>query len=143
MPRTKSLQHYPERYQEIVRECALQGKTVRVPLDTLKQAMSLRGHWYAFVGSLKVHVRELEREPLRARGSQDLIELAAQVSTVMVQIASEPPAVIFQSREHSWQANALRRATVTAGDSKPSVDLDDMQQRLMKIQQEKEDGKDG
>ena len=141
MPRTKSLSHYPSRYQEIVRECAIEGKRLEIELPEIKRGLSMRGHWYAFVGSLKSEAARIKRDQhgLLTVGEADLLELAAQVSSVMVQVeaaASGGCRVIWQNRENSWQAQALRAATITSGGSQPtSTELDSIAARLMKIKQ--------
>ena len=143
MPRTKSLQHYPDRYQEIIRECGLEGKRIDVPMDSPQQAASLRGHWYAFIGSLKAHVGAFQRDAaskgrMLSGGEVDLQQLAGLASTVMVQIVDRDGAILltFQSREHSWQAKALAGATVTQGEAAPSAPgtIDATAQRLMALQ---------
>jgi hypothetical protein len=139
MPRTKSLQHYPDRYQEIIRECGLEGKQIEVLLDDYKQALKLRGHWYAFIGSLKAEVNRIQKgdQPLTP-GEEDLIQLASLSATVMVTISTGPLiSLTFQSREHSWQAQALAGATVRTAEGKPTATgLDSAAMRLLAIQAE-------
>lgn len=143
MPRTKSIQHYPDRYQEIIRECGLEGKQIEVPVTDARQAASLRGHWYAFIGALKAEAGRVQRDAAaRGRvltaGEQDIIHLAGLSASVMVNILAGPPVtVVFQSREHSWQAKALRGATVIETTGSPSASgLDTTAARLLAIQAE-------
>lgn len=152
MPRTKSLQHYPDRYQEIIRECGLEGKQVTLNCESRLQALKLRGHWYAFVGSLKAHVAGLRQEAARrvlTTGEKELETLCNLAPTVMVQVTEGPNYIqlAYQSREHSWQAKLLATATVTQAEAAPTVPakLDETAARLMGIQQsvDLKEGKDG
>jgi len=146
MARTKSLTHYPTRYLEIVRECAIEGKITRVTLPDIKRGLSLRGHWYAFVGALKAEAARIKREAsvLITAGEEDIRQVATLAPRVMVQLeASEDGqcSVIWQSRDHSWQAQALREAVTTQSQVAPTAKgVEDIASRLMRIQQEVNDG---
>jgi hypothetical protein len=144
MPRIKSLNHYPDRYQEIIRECAIEGKQVILEPMPTTRALSLRGHWYAFVGALKAEARS--RKARNALGDDDIIHLNELQATVMVQIENVGGGlarVTFQSREHSWQAAALRAATIVTTDSRPTAtNLDETAARLLDIQKEIDNGQE-
>jgi hypothetical protein len=145
MPSSKNLQHYPARYSEIVRECALQAKRVVVELPDAKKAMSLRGHWYAYIGALKAEAMRRKRGAPASIMEDDICELAAQAEMTMVtveQMTGGRCRVIWQNRENSWQALAVATAIVTGGDSRPTATtLDETAARLLDIQQEMDDGK--
>lgn len=148
MPRTKSLAHYPSRYAEIIRECGVGGKTIRVTLPTHGRALSMRGHWYAYIGALKSEVARIKKSQvgIPSAGEQDIMELLAQSPMVMLQVEAHPDGsadVVWQNRENSWQAQALAKAQITTSDSQPtSTSLDDIASRLMRVQQEMENDDD-
>jgi hypothetical protein len=140
MPRVKALNHFPDRYAEIVRECALEGKRVELaPMPTFR-ALSLRGHWYAWVASLKAEAAKRRKEIEPRSDDLAIFEIENLQPTVMVEIqdvGDGQAKLVFQSREHSWQAAALRTAIVTQTDSKPSsASLDSDAARLLNIQKE-------
>ncbi len=141
MPRAKNLQHYPARYAEILRDCALRGVVVEVALPTLAKGNSLRGHWYAYIGALKAEAaRRASASAVPTVGDLDIIELNAQAPMTMIQVVAQADGsckVVWQNREKSWQALAVGTATVTSGDSRPTATgPEDAAQRLLRIQQE-------
>jgi len=150
MPRNKSISHYPARYPEIVRECALAGQEVRLAVADRKQALSLRGHWFSFVGSIKAEGQRVTRQlallptGLPSTAQQEILDLVAYQPMVMLTIEEREGQVfvVWQNREQSWQARLLATATVTAG--KPTAmtaEQDAIGQRLLTAQQEKDDAK--
>lgn len=146
MPRSKALSHYPAKYGEIVEAAAVRGEETVVPLADAQHALKLRGHFYAYVGALRREARALKaRSGLFSSGEQETLERAAQSEMVLVQVEVLPSGhaqVVFCNREASWQAQALAAATTREARSQPTAApaLDDIAQRLMQVQQEKDDG---
>lgn len=143
MARSRALNHYPARYQEIIRECGVEGKSIRVTMPDRKKAASLRGHWYAFIGSLKTAALTAEAAKLkRPLTEQELhtIESHRLAPTVMLIMEAKPDDtvdMVWQNRELSWQALALAAATVTQTESKPaSGAFDEQAARLLQVQRE-------
>ena len=154
MPRAKSLQHYPDAYQEFLEAVGVRGEIKRVPMDRSlspnvqrTQAVSFRGHWYAFVGSLKSEARRIRELKSRSAGEEEILRLAGLQATVLCQIEDGPdgPWVCFMSRERSWQAQLLKNAETIGGESSPSSGkMDETASRLLNIQQQiDKGGKDG
>ena len=140
MPRIKPLNHFPDRYAEIIRQAALEGKQTIVPVDSIKQGRQLRGHFYAYLGALKAAAAEaaLQNRPLTA-GEVEIEHLSRLAPTVMAYLEDTGRMVTltFQSREHSWQAKALAKAETVAAPSRPTATiLEPSFERLLQIQQE-------
>jgi len=150
MPRTKNLSHYPARYSELLRECGTLGQRAEVLFDDQRRANSLRGHWFAFIGALKHEARNILRDlppgKMPSPGEDDILMLTKLAPTVMVTVEARDSgfAVVWQNRERSWQAMALREAIVTTpAPLETTKQLDDIASRLMRVQQqENNDGKD-
>lgn len=143
MPRSKSLSHYPSRYAEILRECALDNKQIRIPCVDSTQAVKFKGHWYSFVGAVKTAERQVHlaitRQPLPTLSDhqQGILDLAMWQQRVMLTIEGDPPVVILQNRDHSWQARLVATAEVREG--KPlavTKAVDDIAARLMQVKGE-------
>lgn len=127
MPRTKRLNHYPPKYFDIVEGAALGDTPLEVELPSRTDAVRLRGHFYAFVGSLRAQALEEEAGGLAPSRVQELAALSHQV---LVQVVNQPDGrakLVFTGRERSWQAQAiagLKPATSPAQDEpKPSAAL--------------------
>lgn len=155
MPRVHKLSHYPVEYGKMIRGCALGGKTTAVRFTensvnqdgTLKtpreQAISLRYHYYGYLGSLKAEAGRLRKQDpqLLSDGERDTIELDHLREMVLVTV-TEPATVTWQSRENSWQAKALAGAVTTGGSDAATepAGLDEIAARLLAVQS-KEGGK--
>ena len=104
------------------------------------RALSLRGHWYAWVASLKAEAAKRRKEIEPRSDDLAIFEIENLQPIVMVEIQDVGDGQAragLQSREHSWQAAALRTAIVTQTDSKPSsASLDSDAARLLNIQKE-------
>lgn len=121
MSRSKSISHYPARYQEIVEECAMHNKEIRVACETIQQANSFKGHWFSFIGALRAEEKRVKAEiaraqlPLPTDHQTTVLNLGAWSQRVMLTLINSPPTVVFQNREHSWQAQIVAKAIVTEG----------------------------
>lgn len=146
MPRAKSLSHYPARYGELVEACAVRSEQIDVKVDSLEQARSLRGHYYAYKGALMRTAQEITARRNAAggifpltKGEADIVEKAKQAETVIVTIlAIDGQSILrFENRENSWQAKALAGATSVDSGGKPtSGELDAIAARLAQIKPE-------
>lgn len=145
MPRSRNLAHYPARYAKVIRECAVRNISSRLTFQQKDKgkALSMRGHFYAYIGVLKGEARRIAgKTSVPSAGEQDIAELAKQAEMVMLTVEEESNGIIvltWQNREHSWQALALKRIESEAKDEEDG--LDETASRLLKIQQENEDGK--
>jgi hypothetical protein len=141
------LSHYPSRYSEIIRECGEEGKRVTASFPSAEKALSLRGHYYAFLGALKREADALERAGgLLSLEDAAIVDLAKVQPRVMLTVRTTGDGttyVIWENREQSWQAQALAAATVEATDAAPMTPAGEGGlARLMQLQQAVDKGDD-
>lgn len=115
MGRSRDLQHYPPEYLDICEAVGIRAEIKMIPFENPQEANSLRGHFYAFLGALKDRAVASERKQKETRlseGEMDLLEKYkfSRLVQVTIERIDGKPTVVFQNRENSWQAQAMRRA---------------------------------
>lgn len=112
MPRAKSTKYYPTEFFVIAEKIGkMLSGAITMQLATEKQAKSIQGRYYAFLGALK---REVEAGPLNKTTEEqanwhyknELLPFAHKVY-ITTNGAGE---VTFQHRSESWYAKALAKA---------------------------------
>jgi len=147
MPRSKSLAHYPTRYMELIGEVAVENKSIEIDCESMTQCASFRGHWYSFIGALRAEAKAVRYAISRAATpvpddqQTEILNMEAQAQRVMLTILADPPRVLLQNRDNSWQAKLIASARVTAGPVNPlTTKTDDIASRLLDVQKEKDNG---
>lgn len=137
MSRRKSLQYYPQEYWDSVRDSALGGKGRHVVCPTMKHALSLRGHFYAFIGSLRWEAERLAALPSRTPAEEEIVHLATVSARVMVQVSpgtDGSATVSWLNRDESWQAKLMKTSVVDDVPVTEHTASDDFLRRVAEIQ---------
>jgi hypothetical protein len=148
MPRTRDLSTYPTAYWSIIEDAAMRARTTRVPARDLSMARSIRGHWYAFIGSLKAERTRIRLEMGRAkREATDyearVLETTENTARVCLRITGTPGedlAVEFGPRENDWIHQALSHATVVDSTER-SPTISDAEASLARLQSKLKESK--
>jgi len=148
MPRSKSLAHFPTRYLELIAEVAVENKSIEVDCASASQCASFRGHWYSFIGALKSEAKAVRyalahsASPMPDDAQENILRMEAQAQRVMLTILADPPRVLLQNRDNSWQAKLIASAKVTQGPVNPlTPKTEDIASRLLGLQKEQDNGK--
>jgi hypothetical protein len=110
MPSIRHPLHYPTEYFNVLERVALKHETVVVRCETPEAARKLRGHFYAFIGSLKRAANSIKPE---------FADEFAWAQRTMCSL--EGSTLTFQTRDQSWQAKLMREALGRAAPGVPDV----------------------
>lgn len=121
MARTKNPSHYPTEYARIARQVGIEGKSWEAVVPDRHTGNRLRGHWYAYIGAVRTAAKKALQMPAELHSAEDLeyIVLARAIDRVWCGLEAIGSTgefkLSFQNRDQSWQAQLLRKATVTQG----------------------------
>lgn len=108
MPSIRSPLHYPKEYFDLIRMAAVENKITTVPCENEEEARKLRGHFYAFLGSLKRAA--LGKTP-------EYVEEYAWGQRTMCYL--DKTTLSFMPRDESWQSKRVRNALAGGHDATP------------------------
>lgn len=118
MARSRSIHFYPPGYFEIVKTIGRDMGTSTIEVPSEREARSLQGRFYAFVGAMKVAARQLKPGPQATemdRLVQELFPFAHKVQVLAESDLARDPSgakrfLVFSHRAESWHAKAFEAA---------------------------------